>query len=259
MNNNAAFGRGAATGSDAPAWRRFGRTNPRCRNANNARRSARDRRSVPPNRRLPTVPRRRYYSHSKFIRSESAGVARSGRPRMTIKGELHGTKRSASGGEPAQVPGGRRGGGCRHCGHAPGSERRDAGDLAECGPAAAAIGAPAQYARGGGRDRNAEGAAADRRRRRLGLHGRRDQDARHQILPLELCLQLPRHPRVADQLRRQQDAGIPHLHARGIRGRHGARLLQDRRQAADDAVPRHRRPAARHDGASTMPGATGCR
>ncbi len=25
------------------------------------------------------------------------------------------------------------------------------------------------------------------------------------------------HPRVADQLRRQQDAGVPHLHARGIR------------------------------------------
>jgi hypothetical protein len=31
--------------------------------------SARDRRSVPPNRRLPTVPRRRYYSLSKFSRS----------------------------------------------------------------------------------------------------------------------------------------------------------------------------------------------
>jgi hypothetical protein len=55
--------------------------------------------------------------------------------------------------------------------------------LPNCGAAAAAIGAPAQYARGGGRDRNAEGVAADRRRRRLGLHGRRDQDARHQILP----------------------------------------------------------------------------
>ena len=67
-------------------------------------------------------------------------------------------------------------------------------------------------------------------------------------LPSNCGLELPRHPRVADQLRRQQDAGVPHLHARGIRGRHGARLFQDRRQAADDALPRHGRPAARRHG-----------
>ena len=182
--NNAASGRGRrGLFGTRRHGEHFGQTNPRCRNATMPGGARGIGRSVPRNRRLPTVPRRRYYSLSKFIRSESAGVARSGRPRMTIKGELHGTKRSASGGEPAQVPGGRRGGGCRHCGHAPGSERRDAGDLAERGASAAAIGAPAQYARGGGRDRNAEGAAADRRRRRLRLHGRRDQDARHQILP----------------------------------------------------------------------------
>src|SRR6478609_8372758 len=145
MHNNAAVGRGPATrsrraGARVLAERTHVAETQQCPG------SARDRRSVPPNRRLPTAPRRRYYSLSKFSRVESAGVARSGRRRMTIKGELHGTKRSASGGEPAQVPGGRRGGGCRHC-------------------------APAPYARGGGRDRNAKGVAADRRRRRLGLHG----------------------------------------------------------------------------------------
>src|SRR3954470_6824807 len=42
--------------------------------------SARDRRSVPPNRRLPTVPRRRYYSLSKFSRSsQPASPAGGGR------------------------------------------------------------------------------------------------------------------------------------------------------------------------------------
>ena len=88
----------------------------------------------------------------------------------------------------------------------------------------------------------------DRRRRRLRLHGRRHQDARHQIPAGQLRFELPRHPRVADQLRRQQDAGVPHLHPRGIRGRHVARLLQGRRQAAADAGARHRRPAARLHG-----------
>ena len=51
-----------------------------------------------------------------------------------------------------------------------------------------------------------------------------------------------------DQLRRQQEAGIPHLHARGSVRRHGARLFQDRRQAAAGALSRHRRPAARRHG-----------
>ena len=52
----------------------------------------------------------------------------------------------------------------------------------------------------------------DRRRRRLRLHGRRHQDARHQVSAGQLRFELSRHPRVADQLRRQQDAGVPHLH-----------------------------------------------
>ena len=83
---------------------------------------------------------------------------------------------------------------------------------------------------------------------RLGLHGRRHQDARHRLPAVEPRLELPRPARVADQLRRQQEARVPHLHARGIGVGDGARLLQDRRQADDDALPRHRRPAARRDG-----------
>ena len=101
--------------------------------------------------------------------------------------------------------------------------------------AAAETGTPKELSRIGGRAR-------------LRFHGRRHQDARHQVPAVEPGLQLPRHPRIADQLRRQQDAGIPHLHPRGIRGRHGARLFQDHRQAADDALPWHGRPAARGDG-----------
>ena len=42
--------------------------------------------------------------------------------------------------------------------------------------------------------------------------------------------------------------GVAHLLPRGIVGRHGARLRQDRRQAHDDHGARHRRPAARVDG-----------
>ena len=83
---------------------------------------------------------------------------------------------------------------------------------------------------------------------RLRLHGRRHQVARHRISAVEPGLELPRPARVADQLRRQQEAGIPHLHSRGNRRRHGARLLQGHRQAADDAGARHGRPAARRDG-----------
>ena len=65
---------------------------------------------------------------------------------------------------------------------------------------------------------------------------------------LQSGVELPRAARVADRLRRQQEAGIHHLHARGILGRHGPWLLQGHRQAADDAVPRHRRSAARDHG-----------
>ena len=47
---------------------------------------------------------------------------------------------------------------------------------------------------------------------------------------------------------RQHKPGDPHLPARGNRGRHGARLRQDRGQADGDDLPRRRRPAARHHG-----------
>ena len=83
---------------------------------------------------------------------------------------------------------------------------------------------------------------------RLGFHGRRHQDARHRVPAVQCGLELPRAARVADQLRRQQEARVPHLHARGMRGRDGPRLLQGRRQADDDPGPRHGRPAARLHG-----------
>ena len=120
-------------------------------------------------------------------------------------------------------------------------------------PAAAAASAAAVRAaaiRGGGRgrDRNPEGACARHAAGRLRLHGRRHQDAGHRVLPVQRRIELPRPARVDDQLRPQQEAGIPHLYARGMRGRHGPWLLQGRRQADDDARPRDRRPAARLDG-----------
>ena len=85
-----------------------------------------------------------------------------------------------------------------------------------------------------------------KRTARVRLHGRRHQDARHQIYAGQPGFELPRHPQVADQLRQELDAGIPHLHARGIRRRDVPRLLQGDRQAADDSGPRRRRSAARH-------------
>ena len=94
----------------------------------------------------------------------------------------------------------------------------------------------------------AHGAARRRRPRRLRLHGRRHQVARHRVPAVQPGLELPRHPRVADQLRRQQEPRVHHLHARGSGRGDVPRLLQDRRQAADDAGARHRRPAARHHG-----------
>ena len=51
-----------------------------------------------------------------------------------------------------------------------------------------------------------------------------------------------------DQLRRQREAGVPHLHARRVGGGHGARLLQDRREAAGGDGARDGRTAARVDG-----------
>ena len=45
-------------------------------------------------------------------------------------------------------------------------------------------------------------------------------------------IELPRAARIDDQLRRQPESRIHHLLPRRIGGRHGARLRQDRRQAA---------------------------
>ena len=86
------------------------------------------------------------------------------------------------------------------------------------------------------------------RHAQLRLHGRRHQVARHRLCAAQSRLEFSRPARIADQLRRQQESGIHHLHARGILGRHGARLFQDRGQAAAGAGARHGRPAARRDG-----------
>ena len=53
------------------------------------------------------------------------------------------------------------------------------------------------------RDRDPEGCLAARRPRRLRLHGGRDPLDRHRIHLRQSGLELPRHPRIADQLRRQ--------------------------------------------------------
>ena len=89
---------------------------------------------------------------------------------------------------------------------------------------------------------------ADGRPRRLRLHGGRDQIARYRLLLLQSGIELSRHPRVADQLRQEHQARIHHLHARGIIGRDGARQFQGHGQAADGALPRHRRPDACNHG-----------
>ena len=65
---------------------------------------------------------------------------------------------------------------------------------------------------------------------------------------VESGLELPQLPRVDHQLRRQHQARVPHLHARGVVGRHGSRLRQGRGQADGDHGPQHRWPAARRDG-----------
>ena len=58
-------------------------------------------------------------------------------------------------------------------------------------------------------------------KQRQRLHGRR-----HQVAGLRICrgqsgLELPRPARIAHQLRRQHEPGIPHLHPRGNLGRDG--------------------------------------
>ena len=80
------------------------------------------------------------------------------------------------------------------------------------------------------------------------LHGRRHQVARLRVHRLQSRLELPRHPRIDHQLRRQHGARVHHLLPRRVVGGDGARLLQGRGQADGGAVPRHRRPAARGDG-----------
>ena len=75
------------------------------------------------------------------------------------------------------------------------------------------------------------------------LHGRRHQGAEHRILLLQPGVELPCAARVDDQLQQQQEAGVHHRHPRRSVGGDVPRLLQGHRQAADGAVPRHRRPA----------------
>ncbi len=96
-------------------------------------------------------------------------------------------------------------------------------------------------------ERAASGRHRDRASR-LRLHGRRHQDARSRIHLDQSGLELPQHPRIARQLRRQQEAGAPHLHARGSGDRDGARLRQGGGKAHGRDHPRHGRPAARLDG-----------
>jgi hypothetical protein len=98
------------------------------------------------------------------------------------------------------------------------------------------------------RDRNSDGAAPRAPVGQLGFHGRRHQNARFRLPAGQSRVELPRAARVADRLRREQEARVPDLHARGIGGGDGARLFQGRRQAAADLAPWHRRPAARRDG-----------
>ena len=93
--------------------------------------------------------------------------------------------------------------------------------------------------------------AGDRRKpaQRLRLHGRCAQVARLRVRRRQSGIELPRTSRVDHQLRRQPRARDDHVHARGIGGRDGARLLQGRGQADARRRARHRRPAARVDGA----------
>ena len=186
---------------DAPAWRRLAeRTH--VAETEQCPGSARDRRSVPPNRRLPTVPRRRYYSLSKFSRSsqpaspagggrawpsrESSMARKDPRPEVNRRKFLAGvavagaatavTPPVANGATPATLPNAE-------------PPRRPSALPPNMHVAAAETATPKELPR-------------DRRRRRLRLHGRRHQVARHRILLLESGLELPRHARVADQLRR---------------------------------------------------------
>ena len=75
------------------------------------------------------------------------------------------------------------------------------------------------------------------------------QVARLRVRLRQSRVEFPRPARIDHQLRRQQEPRADHLHARGVGRRHGARVLQGRRQADARGRARHRRPAARVDGA----------
>ncbi len=80
------------------------------------------------------------------------------------------------------------------------------------------------------------------------LHGRRPQVPGHRVHLFQPRLQLPLPARIGDQLRGQSQSRIPHLLPRGIGGRHGPRLFQNRGQAAGRIRAWHRGPAARSHG-----------
>ena len=161
-----------------------------------------------------------------------------------------GIKTTASGGGSPQVPDRRCGGrgGERSGTVAQRRERRHLRNIAQCRARSAPIGLAALGCGRGGRDRNSERAGARHASRRLGFHGRRHQVTRYRVSAVQRGVELSRAARVADQLRRQQEARVPHLHPRGMCGGDGPRLFQGRRQADDDARPRHGRPAARLHG-----------
>jgi hypothetical protein len=87
---------------------------------------------------------------------------------------------------------------------------------------------------------------------RVGLHGRRAQDARARIRRHQSRLRVPRPARVGRQLRPQHDAGDPDVPPRGIGGGDGARLRQSGRQADARHGARHSGTAPRFYGA--LPG-----
>ena len=91
------------------------------------------------------------------------------------------------------------------------------------------------------------------------LHGRRAQVARLRVRRRQSGLELPRHPRIDHQLRRQHGAGVHHLLPRRIVGRDGARLLQGRRQADGGARATARSACSTRRWRSTTPTATACR
>ena len=72
--------------------------------------------------------------------------------------------------------------------------------------------------------------------------------ARYRLCRRHVRLELPRPARIDHRLRQQQEAGVPHLHPRGNRGRPGARLSEGRRQADGRDGALRGRPAARLDG-----------